>query len=240
MLTVEGLCKRYGEITVADGLAFQVARGECLGVIGPNGAGKTSLFNLLDGSQRADAGRVLLDGAEVTAMPRWRRARRGITRAFQVPQPMAAMTVFENVLVPATFAAGLHGSAADTAARDVLERCGLAAQGDTLAGGLRLLDRKRLELAKALAGRPKLLLLDEIAGGLTEPEVLELVALVKQIRVGLAVIWIEHVAHALLAVADRLLVMHFGRMLAEGEPAATMASQEVREIYLGIAVEADA
>ena len=240
VLEVAGLSKRYGEIVVADAVDLSVERGICLGVIGPNGAGKTSLFNLLDGSVRADAGRILLDGREVTRLARHRRARLGIARAYQIPQPFPDLTVFENVLVAATFGAGLAGTRAGLWAMEVLELVGLAARSETVAGGLGLLDRKRLELAKAVAAKPKLLLLDEIAGGLTEQEVLVLVELVRTLKPQHAVIWIEHIAHALAATADRLMVLHFGRKLVEGEPNAILASAEVREIYLGIAVDAAA
>lgn len=157
-----------------------------------------------------------------------------------MPQPFPDLTVFENVLVASTYSAGLKGLEASTSAMEVLDRVGLSNQRNTIAGGLPLLDRKRLELAKALAAKPKLLLLDEIAGGLTEGEVHVLVEFVRSIKPDFAIIWIEHIAHALAATADWLLVLHFGRKITEGEPAQTLASAEVREIYLGIAVDAAA
>jgi branched-chain amino acid transport system ATP-binding protein len=240
LLEVRGLTKRFGAITVADGINLDLNKGTCLGVIGPNGAGKSSLFNMLAGGLAPDAGRISLAGADITRVPLHRRARLGIARAFQIPQPFPDLTVLENVLVPATFGAGAHGAAARALAEDSLRRTGLLDRAAKLAGSLPLLDRKRLELAKALAARPKLLLLDEIAGGLTEPEVRALVALVQTLKADVAMIWIEHIAHALLATADRIAVLHFGKKLMEGQPAEVMGSREVREIYMGIAVDAAA
>jgi branched-chain amino acid transport system ATP-binding protein len=238
VLKAEGLAKRYGQIVVVDDLDLEARRGECLGVIGPNGAGKTSLFNVLDGGVQADRGRILLNGEDVTTLPRHKRARKGVARAYQIPQPFPDLTVFENVLVSASFSAGLAGAAAGRHAIEVIGRVGLHPRRNVVAGGLTLLDRKRLEVAKALAARPRLLLLDEIAGGLTEAEVHVLVDLVNAIKPEFAIIWIEHVAHALTATADRLMAIHFGRKLIEGDPAAVLGSPQVREIYLGIAVDA--
>jgi len=237
LLEVRGLTKKFGAIVVADGIDLDLATGTCLGVIGPNGAGKSSFFHMLAGALRADAGQIMLDGRDVSGVALHRRARLGIARAFQIPQPFAKLTVRQNVLVPATFGGGLSGAAARHAAEEALVRTGLITRADVPAGRLTLLDRKRLELAKALAAKPKLLLLDEIAGGLTEPEVRQLVALVQTLKPDLAIIWIEHIAHALLATADRIMVLHFGVKLMEGPPHAVMASREVREIYMGIAVD---
>ena len=237
MLQVQGLSKKYGEIVVADGIGFTLERGHCLGVIGPNGAGKSSLFNLLTGVAVADAGSIRLDGNELTGKPPHQRARLGVARAFQIPQPFPHLTVFENVLAAATFGAGLDGARAAARAQAALERSGLAPRRADLAGRLPLLDRKRLEVAKAIATDPKLLLLDEVAGGLTEPEVVALAALVAELKSEYAVMWIEHIPQALHAVADRILVLHFGRKLLEAPPAEAMASREVREIYMGLPAE---
>jgi branched-chain amino acid transport system ATP-binding protein len=240
VLKVTNLRKSYGPIVVVDDLFFEVAKGECLGVIGPNGAGKTSLFNVIDGGVAANGGTIELDGEDVTRLPRHKRARKGIARAYQVPQPFPDLTVFENVLVASTFAGGLFGAAAEAAAFDIVQRVGLNERCRDRAGGLRLLDRKRLELAKALAARPKLLLLDEVAGGLTEAEVHVLVDLIKSLKPQYAIIWIEHVAHALAATADRLMALHYGRKLIEGTPDQVLNSPEVRAIYLGIVDDAAA
>jgi len=238
VLRVEGLDKRFGAIHVAQGISFSVGKDECLGILGPNGAGKTSLFNLMDGSIRPDAGKVLLEGVDISNLPAHKRAGAGISRAFQVPQPFADIPVFENVLVAARFGGGMHHREAAEYSCEVLEQTALYDKRHRNAGALTLLDRKRLELAKAIAIRPKVLLLDEIAGGLTELEGKELVSLLRSLKAGVAMIWIEHVAHALTAVADRLMVLHFGQKLLEGPVRETLDSAEVREIYLGIEVDA--
>lgn len=240
VLQVRGLCKAYGPIVVADEVGFDLAAGECLGVIGPNGAGKSSLFNLLCGTAVPDRGSVRLAGRELIGLPAHRRARLGLARAFQIPQPFAQLTVQANVLAAASFGAGLRGAAAERAAAHALERTGLAAQAQQPAGRLPLLDRKRLELAKGLAAAPKLLLLDEVAGGLTEREVQAMVALVRELKQEVPVIWIEHIAHALQAVADRVMVLHFGRKLLDDTPRAVLESAVVREIYMGMPGDAAA
>lgn len=239
-LEVRGLCKAYGQVVVADLIDIDLPVGQCLGVIGPNGAGKSSLFHLLTGTVAADAGHIALDGKPLSGLPAHRRARLGVARAFQVPQPFGHLSVFQNALAAATFAAGLRGEAAASAAQDALERCGLSRAADKIAGALPLLDRKRLEMAKAVAAQPRLLLLDEVAGGLTEREVHQMVDLVQQLKQRYAVIWIEHIAHALRAVADRIMVLHFGRKLLEDTPAEVMDSAIVREIYMGVPANAAA
>lgn len=236
-LVIDGLCKRYGEIVVADKVALSLARGECLGVVGPNGAGKSSLFNLITGVAVPDAGSIRLEGRELVGLRADVRARLGVARAFQIPQPFAHLSAYENALAAAVFAARLPRAQAEREAWTALERTGLADRADVPAGRLPLLDRKRLELAKGLAARPPLLLLDEIAGGLTEAEVHVLVALVLELKQDVAMIWIEHIAQALMAVADRIMVLNFGRKLLEDTPAAAMASREVREIYMGVGEE---
>lgn len=240
LLQVRGLKKAYGAIVVADDVGFTLDSGTCLGVIGPNGAGKSSLFNLLTGVAVPDAGSIMLGGRELVGLPVHRRARLGVARAFQIPQPFGHLDVLDNVRAAAQFGAGLHGAAAEAAAHEALHRAGLADAARRIAGALPLLDRKRLELAKALACRPRLLLLDEVAGGLTDREVQEMVALVNELKREFAVIWIEHIAHALMAVADRVMVLHFGRKLLEDTPQAAMASREVREIYMGMPADAAA
>ena len=237
-LQIEHLAKSFGAVKVADDLSYALARGEALGVIGPNGAGKTSMFNLITGTLSPNAGTVRFDGQDVTGMNAARRCRAGMARSFQVPQPFSGMTVFENAMIAATQAAGLRGHAAERLYLEVLDQTELLRKANVLAGGLTLLERKRLELTRALCARPKLLLLDEIAGGLSEAECRSLVQTIKDIHAsGVSIIWIEHVVHALLAVVDRLIVIDFGRKIAEGVPNEIMASPEVQEIYLGI--EAD-
>ncbi|MGJ4913021.1 ABC transporter ATP-binding protein [Bradyrhizobium oligotrophicum] len=237
MLRVKNLCKNFGVIRVADDLDFELARGECLGVIGPNGAGKSSILNLIVGLIKPDAGTIMLDGRDITAEPPHRRARLGIGRAFQIPQPFPHLSVYENVLVAATYGGRLHRAAATDWAMEVLGRTSLAGKADRVAGALPLIDRKRLEFAKALASRPRLILLDEIAAGLTEPEVERLIDIIAGVKADHAMIWIEHIPHALRAVADRILVLNFGRKVLDGPPAEVMESRTVKEIYMGLTAD---
>jgi branched-chain amino acid transport system ATP-binding protein len=239
-LQVRGLCKAYGQVVVADQIDLDLSAGQCLGVIGPNGAGKSSLFHLLTGTVSADAGQIVLEGTDISGKPVHQRARLGVARAFQVPQPFGHLSVFQNTLAAASFAGGLRGDAAAQAAGEALRLCGLAAAADKTAGALPLLDRKRLEMAKAVASGPRLLLLDEVAGGLTEREVHQMVELVGELKQRYAVIWIEHIAQALRAVADRIMVLHFGRKLLEDTPAQVMDSAIVHEIYMGVPANAAA
>ena len=238
LLSFENVSKSFGPLKVTNGLSFELRRGEALGVLGPNGAGKTTVFNLISGDLRADSGRVQFKGRNISRDPPHLRCRAGIGRSYQIALPFEGMTVFENLLVGAMYGADRR-SEHEASARCVaiLRRTGLLPKGNRLAGSLTLLDRKRLELARALATEPEVLLLDEIAGGLTDGESHELVELVDGIRAqGVSIIWIEHVVHALLAVATRLLVINFGEKLAEGEPRAVMASPEVRRVYMGLDV----
>ena len=237
LLALHAVSKSYGALKVTDAISLTVNEGETLGILGPNGAGKTTLFNLITGDVRVDGGRVEYDGRDVTTLAPHQRCRRGIGRSYQVPQPFGNMTVFENLVTAACFGGGQSEREAWATARDVLEQTGLLAQANKPAGGLTLLNRKRLELARALATRPKLLLLDEIAGGLTEHEALQLVVELKRIKAqGVTMVWIEHVVHALLAIADRLFVINFGQKLAEGSPRAVMDDVEVRRVYMGMEV----
>jgi len=239
LLALDNISKRFGAVVVADSIALALADGEALGIIGPNGAGKTTLFGIATGTVTPDAGRVVYAGEDITRLPPERRCRKGIARSFQVPQPFSGMTVFENVVVAAAFAGGASEAAVYEPCAELLERCGLADKANRRAGSLTLLDRKRLELARALATRPRVLLLDEVAGGLSEHECATLVTLIKHVRAsGVSIVWIEHVVHALIAAVDRLLVLHGGKFIAEGDPRTVIRSPQVAEIYMGIAADA--
>lgn len=236
LLELRDISKAIGGLLILNRLSFSLEAGEALGILGPNGAGKTTTLNVISGDMSPTSGRVLLDGQDITALPAHRRSRLGIGRTYQIPRPFGGMSVYENVLVGA-----MHGHEpigereASAVCREVLELTGLLEKRDVLAGKLRLLDRKRLELARALATRPKLLLLDEIGGGLTEPEVQELLKIIAAIRRrGVTLIWIEHIVHALASAVDRVLAMNFGSQLAEGLPQEVLASQAFQEIYLGV------
>jgi branched-chain amino acid transport system ATP-binding protein len=237
ILSLENVCKSFGALAVAQDVSFRLEAGEALGIIGPNGAGKSTLFNLITGNIALDSGRIAFDGIDITDAPPMARCLAGQGRTFQIPQPFETLSVFENLLV-----AGAFGTARPEA--QVAERCaqilletGLIHRANDGAGQLSLLERKRLELARALATRPKLLLLDEIAGGLTDAECGELIATIRAIHAsGVSIIWIEHVLHALNSVVERLLVLDFGKVIGVGAPDEIMASRQVREIYLGIEI----
>lgn len=240
LLSISNLSKKYGSMTVVDNVSIDLDAGTALGIIGPNGAGKTTLFNLIAGTVKANSGTVLFEGKDITTTSSRSRCRAGIARSFQIPHPFVGMTSYENVLIGAVFGQVLNEREASHKAMTVLERTGLLDKANTLAADLTLLDRKRLELARALATAPKLLLLDEIAGGLTDPECVELIELIKEILAeGITIVWIEHVVHALLAVVDRIAVLNFGKKFVEGEPEETIAHPDVVEIYMGIEGDAE-
>jgi branched-chain amino acid transport system ATP-binding protein len=236
ILRLDNLTRSFGSLKAVDGVNLEVAQGEALGIIGPNGAGKSTLFNLVTGLLRPEAGSIQFDGRDITRAPPRARCIAGIGRSFQIPHPFENLTVFENLLVAAIHGRRQREPQVVDACGDILERTGLIAFANRRAGTLNLLGRKRLELARALAGAPRLLLLDEIAGGLTEAECAELVQLVQDInKSGMTIVWVEHIVHVLVAVVSRLAVLNFGRKIVEGEPRSVMASAEVREIYMGIA-----
>jgi len=234
VLETTGLMKSFGGVQVIDDLSVKLNEGEALGIVGPNGAGKTTLFNLITGVYRPDDGRVTFQGKDITHMAKQDRCREGIGRTFQIPKPFSDMSVFENVLVCAAYGRGMSERASYQRCVETLELTKLSAKANKQAGALPLLDRKRLELARALAGDPKVLLLDEIAGGLTEGEVDVLIQTIKDLHSeGISIIWIEHIVHALLAVVSRIVAISFGRNLIEGDPNEVMCSEEVQACYMG-------
>lgn len=240
LLQTHALGRSFGKLTVLSGLDLRVEAGEVLGIIGPNGAGKSTLLSVLGGSIPPSTGTIEYQGEDITKRSAYWRARRGIATSYQVPRPFLGMTVLENLMVGARYGAGLSAKEAEGAAWYALERTQLTPRADALASSLRLLDRKRLEVARALATGPKLLLLDEVAGGLTEHELPPLIELVEAVRdAGVTVVWIEHVVHALTAVATRLMCLSYGEVLAEGLPHEVLESPEVRAIYLGIEPDLD-
>jgi branched-chain amino acid transport system ATP-binding protein len=237
LLQLHAVSKHYGALKAVDEVTVAVTAGEALAVIGPNGAGKTTLFNLITGDAIPTRGRIAFDDLDVTAAPPHARSRLGIGRSYQIPHPFANMSVFENLLVGAIFGGRAGERESYKRCSDVLKVTGLYDKANMPARTLTLLQRKRLEMARALAMQPKLLLLDEIAGGLTEHECGELVKTIKEIHSrGTTIVWIEHIVHALVSVASRLIVMDFGRILAQGDPHAVMADPRVREVYMGIPV----
>ena len=237
LIVLDGLEKSFG-VPVIDHLDFAVDEGEAVGIVGPNGAGKTTLLNLIAGELTPDRGQIWFEGRDITHVRPDVRARSGLARTAQIPRPFEGLTVFENVLVGATFGTTASRRASTDRAVAALERAGMIDKANLPAGRLGLLDRKRLELARALATTPKALLLDEIAGGLTEAEVHELIDMIRDIHAsGVTIVWIEHIVHALLAVVGRIMAMSFGRKIAEGDPHEVMSSAAVRGVYLGVGDE---
>jgi branched-chain amino acid transport system ATP-binding protein len=234
LLQLEGVSKKFGQVVVGQEISFQLEEGAAVGIIGPNGAGKTSLFAMISGDVKPDAGRIEFGGHDLARISQAARARIGIGRTYQVPLPFEHMSVFENALLAAQQGARARGLAAYALAFDALERTGLKDFANAPAGSLALMHRKRLELARALATRPRILLLDEIAGGLTDLEVNDLTEIIRTFRAdGIAVLWIEHVVRALVSTVDRLLCLSSGAIIADGAPKEVMTSEAVRSIYLG-------
>lgn len=233
-LAATGICKRFGALAVLEDVDFSMRQNEAVGIVGPNGAGKTTFLSVLVGALRPEVGRVTFEGEDVTALSAADRCRQGLVRTHQVPKPFGGMTVFENVFVAAANGARFDRSEAYDRSIDALKRSALIDIANRRAEAIGLLDRKRLELARALATGPRLLLLDEIGGGLTDAEASELVEIIRDLRQrGIAIIWIEHIVHLLLQVTDRLICMDAGRVIADGEPKAVMADQTVIDAYLG-------
>jgi branched-chain amino acid transport system ATP-binding protein len=238
ILSARAVSKSFGAFKVLHDVDFHVMPGEAVGIVGPNGAGKTTLFGALAGAFPSRCTEMTLDGKDIAALPAEQRCRLGLARTHQVPRPFGGLTVFENVLVAAQAGGGSDIHEATLSAASVLERTGLSAQANRPASTLGLLDRKRLEVARSLATRPSVILLDEIGGGLTEAEMGVLVNLIRTLQAeGLTIVWIEHILHALLRVVTRLVCMSEGRILAEGDPRGVMAHPEVRRAYLGSSPE---
>jgi len=236
LLAATGVAKRFGALAVLNDVDFSVGTDEAVGIVGPNGAGKTTLLNVFAGALRPDSGTVRLRGVDVTSSGAASRCRLGIARAHQVPKPFGGMTVFENVLVGASAGGRRRRGEANRRVVEVLELCEMTTLANRLAESLGLLDRKRLELARALATGPQVLLLDEIGAGLTDEEAIRLVETVREVRrQNVAIVWIEHIVHVLVQVAERLVCMDGGRVIADGDPEVVMRDAAVVDAYLGSA-----
>ena len=235
LLKVSNLNKRFGRVVVADGISFEVNQGEAFGIVGPNGAGKSTLLNLINGTESIDSGEIYFGEEKLSSLDPADRARLGIARTFQIPRPFADMSVFENVLVGSTFTrADRNRSVTNELVIESISRAGLLDHINTPAGKLRLLDRKRLELARALACEPKILLLDEIAGGLTDAELPILLDVIRGLNdSGVTIIWIEHIVHALVSVVSRLMCIAGGQVIAVGDSQSVLNNAKVIELYLG-------
>ncbi|MDR0478679.1 MAG: ABC transporter ATP-binding protein [Burkholderiaceae bacterium] len=234
LLQARGLTKRFGVNTVLAGVDFSVRSGEAVGIVGPNGAGKTTLLSALAGSFQVNTGIILMRDRDITPLDAARRCRLGISRSHQVPRPFTGMTVFENVLTAAMHGGGFRQSEAYDRSIDAVNLCGMLSTANRKAETLGLLDRKRLELTRALATHPDLLLLDEIGGGLTDSEAQELVETIRTLRGrGITIVWIEHIVHVLVQVVERLICMDSGRIIADGPPQAVLSDATVVSAYLG-------
>jgi branched-chain amino acid transport system ATP-binding protein len=234
ILAAAGVRKRFGALVVLHAVDFALGTDDAVGIVGPNGAGKTTLLNVLAGSLQPNGGTVRFRDTDITTRSAAQRCRLGIARAHQVPKPFGGMTVFENVFVAAATGGGRKGAQAYERSIDALEICGLLDVANRRAETLGLLDRKRVELARALATDPVVLLLDEIGAGLTDAEAGELVETVRELHgQGIAIVWIEHIVHVLVQVVGRLVCMDAGRVIADGEPDAVMADAAVIDAYLG-------
>jgi branched-chain amino acid transport system ATP-binding protein len=235
LLGVNGLTKRFGQVVALKDVSFAVSAGEILGVIGPNGAGKTTLFNLISGLLTADQGSIALESTDITHLSATKRCRLGIGRTYQIPRPFSGMTVSENLRVAATHGANLSGKAAADLVEELMETTALGAKKDLLAGRLTFVDRKRLELARALAGRPKVVLVDEIAGGLGEEQDEGIVAVLRgAARSGVTIVWTEHLTTLLSREANRLLLLDAGAVVHCADPDQVTCSREFQRAYLGV------
>lgn len=235
ILSIEGITVSYGPMRILNSLTFDVKAGEVLGVIGPNGAGKTTVLNALCGLTKIQSGKIVYKGSDISSLSAAKRCRIGIGRTYQIPQPYGNMTVFENVMVGGVHGAGLSEKQAKAKSLEVLALTGMLEKKDSMAGKLTLLDRKRLEVARALATNPQVLLLDEVASGLTEAEVRAVMQIVADTqKSGVTIVWIEHIIMTMLEATNRLLCLAAGTSLVCGVPQEIMASKEVEKVYLGV------
>jgi branched-chain amino acid transport system ATP-binding protein len=236
LLRIEGVTKRFGGFTALDSVSVDIPEGQRFGLIGPNGSGKTTLINCISGAFRPEEGRVVLRGEDITALPAFKRTRKGIARSFQIPRPFRSMTVIENLLVALDFAGQTPGSAAQQ--RDhvmsILQRMGLSAKANAIAGSLSQVELRKMELSRALAAGPKLLVSDEAMAGLSSSEVDEVLDLLLSLgRDGITIIMIEHIMHAVMRFSERVMCLEAGKIIALGAPAEVMANPRVQEAYLG-------
>ena len=235
LLEVSGVVKRFGGFTALDGVDFTVRPGERVGLIGPNGSGKSTLVNCIAGTLRNEEGSISFEGRDIHAYPAHRRIRLGLARSFQIPKPFASMSVLDNLCVPLLYAAkGEPGSRVAEDARDILRQVGLADKADATSGGLTQVDMRKLELARAMAAKPKLLISDEAMAGLSASEVDDILALLMGLKSqGVAVIMIEHVMRAVMKFSERIAVLVAGRKIADGDPQAVVGNVEGVKAYLG-------
>jgi len=234
LLEVSNLTKRFGGLIALNNVSFKIEKGAIVGLIGPNGSGKTTLFNVVTGFYHPVHGKILVDGRDITGISPPRACHLGIGRTFQIVKPFASMSVRENVLTAATFSRRWHGHNLDEVCRDVLQKVKIEKLADSFIAGLPIQVRKRLELARALATNPILLLLDEVLAGLNPKEVDDALAIIREIaQTGVTIIMVEHVMRAIMAISERVMVLHHGQLIADGTAREVSQSKEVAEAYLG-------
>ena len=237
LLHVDNITKRFGGFTAVDSVSVSIPARERFGLIGPNGSGKTTLINCISGALRNDTGRIVFDGHDVTGLPAYKRTRRGIARSFQIPRPFKSMTVIENLLVAIDFAAIGHGLSVrqqEASVMGILERMGLGAKAGTASSQLSQVELRKMELARAMAARPKLLISDEAMAGLSDSEIDEVLALLMSLNGdGITIIMIEHIMHAVMRFSQRVMCLDAGKIICEGTPKEVMANARVQEAYLG-------
>ena len=234
ILEIEGLTKRFGGFTALNGVSLHVKAGERFGLIGPNGSGKTTLINCVSGSLPVDGGHIRFDGREITTLPPHRRTRLGIVRSFQIPKPFGSMTVLGNLDIPLEYAAHERSDAADADAMEILRAIGLEAKAHLQPGGLTQIEMRKLELARAIAARPKLLISDEAMAGLSHAEVDDILAILFGLSErGITIIMIEHIMRAVMRFSERIVVLDAGERIAEGTPDEIVRNPAVEKAYLG-------
>jgi branched-chain amino acid transport system ATP-binding protein len=236
ILAVQGLTKRFGGFVALDGVDLHVDQGERLGLIGPNGSGKTTMINCISGALFNDGGKILFNGANISRVPAHRRTRQGIARSFQIPRPFRTMTILQNLMIPMEYAASEHGTGGiEAEAREILDLVGFGPRANENSGRLTQVDMRKLELARALAAKPRLLISDEAMAGLSSSEVDEILDILFKLNArGVAVIMIEHIMRAVLRFSQRIVVLDAGRKIAEGAPDAVMKNPDVEKAYLGV------
>ncbi|RBO80038.1 ABC transporter ATP-binding protein [Marinomonas aquiplantarum] len=233
-LQATGIHKSFGSVQVLNGIDFSMDTNDAIGIVGPNGAGKSTLLSVLSGAQAPTSGQITLNNKDITRIPARERAKQGLVRTHQIPKPFSGITVFENVFVAAIHSATSSRETAYDIALESIKLCGMLPLANREADSIGLLDRKRLELARALATQPKLLFLDEIGGGLTDAEALQLVDTILTLRErGIGIVWIEHIVHILLRVVKTLICMDSGQIIAQGHPDDVMSNKQVMKAYMG-------
>ncbi len=234
LLQISGLSKHFGGFTALNDVSLDLAEGERFGLIGPNGSGKTTLINCICGALRADAGSIRFQDAEISGMPAYKRTRRGIARSFQIPRPFHSMTVLENLLVPSAYVVHLKDAEGEEKAMEILKGMGLADKAHALANQLSQVELRKLELARAMAAKPQLLISDEAMAGLAGAEVDEVLEILFKLNAsGMTIIMIEHIMQAVMRFSQRVMCLDAGRIICEGTPQQVMADKAVQEAYLG-------